>query len=166
MNSLEKYLRDNKSLFDQEPPAGHLERFEQKMKRKPTRIIAMRQIIAIAASIAILLSVSALAWQHFKKLDETLICENAGDIKNCYLKKMNIVAGQIDALTQNFDQFSRQQLMNDVIDIINIANDDFENELPEELPEDVARTILTDHYNQILESLELIVNQLEVVNNS
>ena len=165
MNSLEKYVRDNRSLFDEEPPAGHVERFQQKMRRKTAKNVALRRVLSIAASIAIL-TTAGIMWLYREKQAEIKVFENASDMKICYLEKMNMVAEQIELLTTDFDNASRQQLINDVHDIINIANDDFESELPEELPEDVAKVILSDYYRKILESLELIVHQLEIVKNN
>ena len=162
MNSLEKFVRDNSSLFEEEPPIGHFERMGQKIKRKPAKMATLRWGLSIAASIAILLSVG-IVWKYAAKPNETTICENTDDIKFCYLNKMNIVAVQIEALVQGFDQWSREELMNDVLEIINIANGDFESELPDDLPDEIIREILLDYYSHILESLESMANHLEII---
>ena len=157
MNRLEEYIRDNKSLFDEEPPAGHFERMQQKMNRKSGKIIALRWSVSIAASIAILLTAGVI-WQNAgKQNDRIILCENVSDMKICYLDRMYEVAGQIEQLVTDFDPWDQQQVLDDVQNIIDTVSDDFESEIPEELPDDMAKAILSDYYRQNLESLEMIV---------
>ena len=159
MNNLEKYIRDNRSRFDEEPEAGHFERLQQKMTRKSGKIIALRRSISIAASIAILLT-AGLLWHHSGKQSGILLCENVSDMKICYLDRMYEVVGRIEQLVMDFDQWEQQEVLNDVQNIIDAVNDDFESEIPEELPNDRARAILSDYYRQNLESLEMIVESI------
>ena len=160
MNSLEQYVRENKSLFDEEPAAGHFERLQIKMERKSGRIIALRSIISIAASIAIIMS-AGIVWKYAAKRDIIVICENASDMKICYLDRMNELAGQIEELITDFDQWDRQMVMSDVQDIIEAVSGDFESELPEELPEDMTKEILSDYYRRNLEGMEMIVESIK-----
>ena len=163
MNCLEEYIRDHKSLFDEEPAAGHFERLQKKGTRTATSSrqlnIALRWGISVAASIVLLLS-AGLIWQNSTTQNGLMVCENAADMKICYLNKMNVVAGQIEALLMDFDQWDRQEVMNDVQDIIASADSGFENELPEELPDDLAKELLSNYYRQNLEGLEMIVNSI------
>ena len=160
MNNLEKYINNNKNLFDEEPASGHFERLQRKMNRKSKRIITLNWSISIAASIAIVFLVGAI-WQQTGKKDEmTIICENAIDMKHCYLEKMNAVASRIEILTKNFDPWEQQQIMTDVQNIIDMADSNFESEIPEELPEKQAKAILSDYYRQNLESLKMIEKEL------
>jgi len=153
MNRLEEFISNHKNLFDVEPPTGHFERLQEKMNPKSGRIIALRWGLSIAASIAVVLSV----WQYTAKQNGMMICENATDMKICYLDRMNEVASQIELLIRDFDQWDRQDVMNDVQNIIDTVKDDFESEIPEEVPDDVAKAILADYYRQNLESLEMIL---------
>jgi len=165
MNHLEQYIRDRKSLFEEEPAPGHFERLQQKMNRQSRRTIALRWGLSIAASIAILFSVGVIIRQHPVKQDTMLAgCENAADMKDCYMNKMNVVAGQIEILSQGLNSWDRQQVMTDVQNIIDTAAGGFESELPEELPAKEAHLILSDYYRQNLESLEMIVKELEIIN--
>ena len=167
MNSLEKYVQDHKSLFEEEPAAGHFERLQEKMIRESRQTvmlskktsIALRWSMSIAASITILF-LAGIVWQNSTKVKGTMLCENAIDVKVCYLDKMNIVAGQIEAHIKDFDYWDQQEVMNDVQNIIASADSDFESKLPEELSEDVAKAILADFYRQNLEGLETIVNSI------
>jgi len=161
MNSLEQYIRENRSRFDEEPATGHYERLQQKMNRKSVRIAALSWSISIAASVAIVL-LTGIIWQQTPKQGNGMItCENAIDIKSCYINKMNVVAGQIGALSQNLDPWDRQQVMTDVQNIIDAAGSGFESEIPKELPEHETRLILSGYYRQNLESLEAVVDRLK-----
>ena len=160
MNKLEQYISDRKSRFEEEPPAGHFERMQQKMNRKSRRTIVLRWSISIAASIAIVIF-AGIAWQSTgKHNNEMAICENTVNMKDCYLNKMNVLAGRIEALTKKLDPWDRQQIMIDVRNIIDTADSGFESEIPEELPVDEAKLILSGYYRQYLESLEMIVKEL------
>jgi len=160
MNKLEKYISDNKNLFDEEPVSGHFERLQEKMNRKSRRIVVLRWSISVAASVAIIFLAGVLWQQNGKNDDMMLTCENAIDMKQCYLTKMNDVANRIEILTKNFDPYDQQELMTDVQNIINMADNGIENEIPEELSETKAKEILSDYYRQNLESLEMIEKQL------
>jgi len=160
MNRLEQYIRDNKSQFDEEPVAGHFERLQQKMTRRHGKIIALRWSISIAASIAIILTAGML-WQNSGKPNSIILCENASDMKICYLDRMYEVASQIEKLVMDFDQWDQQQVLDEVQNVIDAVKDDFESEIPEELPLDKAKEILSDYYRQNLESLEMIVESIK-----
>lgn len=160
MNRLEQYIRNNKSLFNEEPAAGHFERLQQKIDCQSKQIIALRRNISIAASIAIVFF-AGVVWQHSGKQDNGLTaCENADNMKDCYLNRMNTVASRIKLLTVNLDQWDQQQVMTDVQNIIDIAGNGFESEIPEELPAKEAKSILSDYYLQNLKSLEMIAEEL------
>jgi len=169
MRNVEQYIRENKSLFDEEPEAGHFGRLQQKMTRRHGKIIALRWSISIAASIAIILMAGVL-WQNSGKPNSILLCENVSNMKICYLDRMYEVADRIEKLVVDFDQWDQQQVLNDVQNVIDAINDDFESEIPEELPDDILKAILSDYYRQNLESLEMIVEsitnyELQITNN-
>jgi len=161
MNRLEQYIRDRKNLFDEEPMPGHFERLQQKMNRKSQRRVALRWCISIAASITILFLVGIFRQPAGKQDIGKIVCENSGDMKSCYLSKMNAVADRIEALSKNLDLWDRQQIMIDVQNIIDTANSGFESEIPKELPKKQAKAILSDYYRQNLEGLEMIEKKLK-----
>jgi hypothetical protein len=160
MNELKQYIKKHKDLFEEEPPKGHFERLQQRMNHQSRRTVALRWSISVAASVAIAF-LTYTVWQNTGKQDNrTILCENTIDMKACYLNKMNIVAGHIQMLTENLDPWTRQQVMSDVQNIIDTADSGFENEIPEELPNDKAKSILSDYYRYNLECLEMIAKEL------
>ena len=164
MNKLEQYINDRKRQFEEEPPSGHFDRMQKKINHKFMRISVLRWSISIAASLAIVFFAGNV-WQSARKQhDKTMVCENAIDMKNCYLNRMYAVANRIEALSTHLDQWDRQQVMSDVQNIIDLADSDFESEIPEELPDDKVKLILSGYYRQNLESLEMIGKTLEMIN--
>ena len=164
MNRLEQYIQDRENRFDEEPPVGHFERLQQKIDRKSRRTVMMRWSISVAASVAIIIS-AGIIFQHTGKQNVELTgCENTDNMKLCYLDKMYDVAGQIDSLTMNLDPWDRMQIITDVQNIIDMADSGLENEIPEELPTNEANLIFSDYYRQNLESLEMIVEDLKIMN--
>ena len=164
MNKLEQYIRNRKSRFEEEPPAGHFERMQQKLNRKSKKITVLRWSISIAASIAIVISAGIVRQYTGKQDVGPAGCENSIDMKDCYLAKMNTVAVQIEELSKNLDQWDRLQVMTDVQNIIDIADSGFESEIPEELPTNEAKLILSNYYRRNLESLKRIAEELENMN--
>ena len=160
MNRLEQYIRNHKNRFDEEPASGHFERLQQKMNRRSGRIAALSRNVSIAASVTIIL-LAGMLWKNTGRQDNRMaICENSSDMKLCYLDRMNAVAVRIEALTENLDPWNRQQVMMDVQNIMDAAGSGFESEIPEELPEHEAKSILADYYRQYLESLERMAGEL------
>ena len=174
MNRLEEYIRNNKNLFDEEPATGHFERLQQKINHKTLQTTKCRNAerhtattkilrwsISIAAFIAILFTVGMI-WQYVGRQNSVImVCENANDIKICYLDQMYAVASHIEELVSDFDPWDQQEVLTDVQNIIEAADSDFESELPGELPDDVAKTILSDYYRKNLEGLERIVQSIK-----
>jgi hypothetical protein len=156
MNRLEQYVKDCRSQFEEEPPAGHFERLQEKMNNKSQRITLLRWSVSVAASIAIVILAGIMLQYPEKQYDNMSLCENTIDMKACYIEKMHTIAGQIEELTRDLDPFERQEVLFDVENIINEVEGDFESELPEELPDTEAKLILSDFYRQNLESLEMI----------
>lgn len=63
MDQLEKFIRDNREqLMDHEPAAGHMDRFEKRLKEtaRKTRIIHMTRRISRMAAVALLALMSSL----------------------------------------------------------------------------------------------------------
>ena len=157
MKNLETYINENRHSFDEEPNTGHFKRFQQKTARKRNLTI-VKWSVSIAASICLLISVGVMLYQYDSHGNNlAMSCENAVDMRACYLNKMMALAEKIDILTQDFDRWDRMEVMLAVQTIIDAtANSFLESELPNELPEERARTILSDYYQRNLQGLELI----------
>ncbi len=89
MEKLEQYIRHHPYRFDEEPDPGHVERMQKKIQAKQHARVFSRLIVSIAASVALLFS--AGLWYIYQPSDTLTVCDNADDMKRCYLDKMNDV---------------------------------------------------------------------------
>jgi hypothetical protein len=164
MRNLETYITENRNSFDEEPNSGHFKRFQQKTNRKRNLKI-VKWSISIAASICILVSAGIMLYQYDSHGNNNIAmssCENAIDIRACYLNKMMALAEKIETLTQDFDRWDRAEVMMAVQTIIDAtANSFLASDLPNELPEERTRTILSDYYQRNLQGLELIAQVVQ-----
>ena len=164
MDKLDQYIKNHQQAFEEEPAAGHFERLQQKINIRHRKTISRhRWNLAAAASLLLLLSAGVILQQRLNRPSGLIaLCENSEDMKQCYLSKINDVIYRIDELSKTFDMedWEREAVMDDIHDLLQ-NNNDFEKELPEELPEDVVNSILSDYYQRNLESLHTIVQALE-----
>ena len=164
MKNLEIYINQNRNSFEDEPNAGHFKRFQQKTARK-RHLKIVKWTISVAASICILVSAGIMLYQydsHGNGNNVAMSCENAIDIRACYLNQMLALAEKIEAMTQDFDQWDRMEVMLAVRMIIESVTSGFlADELPRELPEERRRTILSDYYQQNLQGLNLIAQAVQ-----
>ena len=61
MDKLEKYVAENRNLFDDsEPSEGHLDKFREKLESQPVASLGMNRslLLKVAAGLLILLTVS------------------------------------------------------------------------------------------------------------
>jgi hypothetical protein len=162
MKNLETYIIENRNSFDEEPNSGHFKRLQQKTNRKRNLTI-VKWSVSVAASICLLVSVGVMLYQYDSHNHIAMSsCENAIDMRACYLNKMMALAEKIEILTQDFDRRDRAEVMMAVRTIIDATtNSLLESELPNELPEARARIILADYYQRNLQGLELIAKAIQ-----
>lgn len=164
MDRLKTYIDHHREAFDDEMPrAGHVERFEKKLERSTPHRVAFRLVWAAAAAIVIFLSAGLWLWQPFGSSSGpvTVICENTDDMKSCYLSQMYETAEVIDRLSAQLDTFTRGDMQMEVADIIQTSRR-FDRELPESLPEQETKEILSDYYKHNLAALQQIAQALTI----
>ncbi|GHV26033.1 hypothetical protein FACS1894176_05950 [Bacteroidia bacterium] len=160
MSHLEQFIRDNRLAFDEQPPAGHRERLEQKINQQHRKTIALWWTAGIAASVAIVIF-AGLFWQQPSITNTELLCENSANMQYCYLEKMDVVAGQIEELIKDYDPWDKQEVMDNVQEIIEATQGtDLADELPPELSAAEHKAIISDYYQHNLSSMEGIVYSL------
>jgi hypothetical protein len=159
---LERFIKDNFPAFDEEPASGHYERLQAKQGkvRRRAKIFFISQMAAAACVVAVFTVTFFLNGHAPDTPQETVVlCENAADMKSCYLSKMNDVAEQIRKIAATLDNIDPQEVMIEVDNLL-ATGDDIEQELPEELSDDAAKAVLVNYYQQYLESLQTIAQLL------
>ena len=176
---LERFIKNNLSAFDEEPASGHHER-QALARERAKRFVVLRRyarrqarreksspylrkaaLFAVAASVAVvMLNIFILHNRPSAASPDTVVlCENAADMKSCYLGKMNDVAAQIREIAATLDNIDPQEVMIEVDNLLATC-DDIELDLPGELSDEAATAVLTDYYQHHLESLQSIIRQL------
>jgi hypothetical protein len=162
MKNLERFIKNNLPAFDEEPASGHFERLQAKWEhtRRRTKTLTISQLAA-AACLAAVVTVIALVYDRPAATSPEIVvlCENAADMKSCYLSKMNDVAAQIQKMAETLDSIDPQEVMMEVDNLL-ATGDDIELALPDELPDDAAKAMKANYYQRHLESLQSIAQQI------
>ncbi|MDR2359161.1 MAG: hypothetical protein LBD87_05110 [Prevotellaceae bacterium] len=158
---LERFIKNNLPAFDETPAGGHYERMQAKwtQARRRAKIFSISQMAA--ACIIAAFAVTIFLYDHTPATpqDTVTLCENAADMKSCYLSKMNDVAAQIRAIAATLDNIDPQEVMIEVDNLLATGND-IEQELPDELSGEAATAVLANYYQHTLESLQTIIQLL------
>ncbi len=166
MDPLKTYIDKHRAAFDEEAPrAGHFERLRQRQQVPAKRRRAFRLQWAAAASVLLFLS-AGLWWLSRPEPvtgPVTVLCEDSGNMKACYLRQMEATAEAIDKLSEKLEPFVRDEVQTEVSDILD-NNRAFDRDLPEELSDKEAKEILSDYYRYNLEVLQRIARQIAMNN--
>jgi hypothetical protein len=159
-NNLERFIKNNFPAFDEEPASGHYERWQAKRAkaRRRTKLLVVSQLAA-AACLAAVVTVLVNDRTPATPQGTIVLCENAADMKSCYLSKMNDVAEQIREVAETLDGIDPQEVMIEVDNLL-ATGGDIELEIPDELPDDAAKAMRVNYYQQHLESLQSIAELL------
>ncbi|TSA38652.1 MAG: hypothetical protein D4R64_02430 [Porphyromonadaceae bacterium] len=109
MNSLEDFIKENKEMFmNNEPPEGHFERFELRLKQMQRRnkIRFITRISSIAAIGLLLITSSIFIYDRYFDREPVLI--NLGDLNPQMQKVEYYYTSQIDQLSVGIDSLSAE----------------------------------------------------------
>jgi hypothetical protein len=163
MKRLQKYLTDNRNVFDDnEPMDGHLERFAERLNRRNSKhrqSLKRRFVLtfAVAASIAIIVETGI--WRLSKLNDAQPEINEFAETETFYKMQMN---GQIESILCKLDKAdpeTRRQLDEDLRDIIE-ENRAFLDEIRTHNNSELAIYYLVEHYRINLATLQAISDRL------
>lgn len=107
MNPLEDFIKENKDMFmNNEPPEGHFERFEERLKnmQRRNKIRFITRISSIAAIGLLLITSSIFIYDRYFDNDSTLI--SLGDLNPEMQKVEYYYTSQINELSVGLDSLS------------------------------------------------------------
>jgi len=181
MKNLKDYIKENREAFDdQEPAAGHFERFEQLLdkqtreekkdkEKKTEKRIYLTKFISVAASIAILFVVGIKLYQPNRIIQTDIRnIENPENQTNSdefattneyYRQLMEAQIADIMCKLSYTDSENQSQLSTDLEKIIRY-NKDFLEEIATSTDEELAIYYLIKHYKANIEALENINEKL------
>ncbi len=164
---IEDYIKNNLDAFDEEPIAGHFERFERKQQASQRRkIVWLSAPLAVAASVVLLVAFGIFT-PHMQQPNAIAVvpCEQSTNMQACYFDKMNEMVAQIDRLTYQMDSWDQQLVRDEVANIIEAARE-AEELIPEGLPANESRQLLAGCYQQNLQSLQMIAELVQETSNT
>ncbi len=171
MDKLKHFVDSNKEAFEDELlPLGHFERFEKKLPAPYKRRNRLIGIFSVAAAAAVALFV-IFSIQHDIKdapihQSATYSCETQQEIEELrfyYNMQMNELYAQIRALYKSDQAPGGLELLQESKQVIK-SSQDFENDVLPGLPcSEAGLFAMNQHYSTSLQSLNIMLNQMEMV---
>lgn len=154
MDSLKKYITENKDRFEGELPEGHRERFLEKLDRcrqaqsagTPTKWTPLKQVGRIAASIAAVFVLAFFIGNFFQK-------ESLSSTAASYRSKLEEMKNQILRLSQRAAPEMQEYTINTLENIL-FESVPLQEQLPEELSSREKEKILEEYYNQKMQGVK------------
>ena len=172
MNKLEKQIKANRQRFDnQEPPAGHMVRFEQKLQRRQSRspfsripyAVKAAAVIALVALSSILIYEQArLYYQNNRVLSLRDISNELGEAEFYYTSLINTKYREIDRLNIN-DPKQKEMLMVELEEMDRLFHS-LQKDFQANPKDERVINAMISHYQLKLEVMSQIIKQLEEVN--
>jgi len=171
MESLKKFIKENRSAFDDKEPAeGHLERFEERLnllthEKQNKRTLRIRLITGFSVAASILLIIMAGVWFHsLPKIEKTDLTERSDKTEfsvtnQFYAEQMNKKIAQIQCKLAAVSPDIRNQLEKDLHQIV-MDNNQFVQKMQNENNENLAVYYLVKHYKIKLQVLNFISDKL------
>lgn len=171
MNELERIMKENSAKFlDQEPPAGHFERFEQKLakQKKKARIINLSKRISRYAAIGLLVLMSSLwAINEFIQPEERTL--RLSDVNQEYQEVEFFFTNQIDSkyeYIQNTDFVEDEEYKTNLLqelDKMDIVYETLQKELGANPDDERIIQAMIRHYQTKLKIMSDILKRLQQI---
>lgn len=167
MDKLKQFIDNHWDEFENDSlPEGHLDRFEAKLKKEKgrTRKLALAVCFLTAAAVLVLL----LLIRPTIEMPESgeITCESAQEIREVrlyYQMQMGEVVARMETIYQAKQAPGAADLLHESKQILS-ENQSFEEEVLPTLPcSNDGLYAMTQHYNNSLESLNIMLNQMERV---
>lgn len=163
MDKLKDFIDNNKQAFDDiELPAGHDERFSNKLngRRKLTVRRRLAWVIATAACLGILFTIQT----QYTKEKMNNLCEMSTEIQEVrmyYNMQLSATIAQMEELYQENQTPGRLELLKQTQEVIAV-NQDFENRILPTLPcSDEALFAMNQHYDASLSGMNILLRQMQ-----
>jgi len=172
MNKLEKQIRANRQKFDsQEPSAGHLERFEQKLHKQPSRFLFSRIPYALKAAVVLLLVAlssiliyeqARIYYTNQRVVSSQAISAEFGEAKFYYTTLINNKYQEINRL--NIDDPKHNEILMSELKEMDKLFHSLQKDFQSNPNDQRVINAMISHYQLKLEIMSQIIKQLEEVN--
>lgn len=169
MKTVEEIVRSNRSFWDdQEPEAGHFERFSVKLELRRQAVIPKRSIVPYllrAAVVTLLVTLSSLwTWDHFirpgsKRMTLSEVSPQYREVENYYLHQVNLMQDEIQNTDIQTNPEQKVMLMSELksMDSVYVS---LQKELKANPNDERIISAMIEHYQTKLEVMTYIVDQL------
>ena len=171
MESLKKYIKENRAVFDDKEPAeGHFERFEERLnrhlsKKQTKRTLKVRLITTFSVVASVLLLIMAAVWFHSSsETGKNQLAEQPNPTEfsvtnQFYAEQMNEKIEHIQCKLSVVSPDIRNQLEKDLHQIVT-DNKQFVQKMQQEDNENLAVYYLVKHYEINIRALKFISDKL------
>jgi len=172
MKTVEEIVRSNRSFWDdQEPEAGHFERFSVKLELRRQAVIPKRSIVPYllrAAVVTLLVTLSSLwTWDHFirpgsKRMTLSEVSPQYREVENYYLHQVNLMQDEIQNTDIQTNPEQKVMLMSELksMDSVYVS---LQKELKANPNDERIISAMIEHYQTKLEVMTYIVDQLKTI---
>lgn len=171
IEELEDMIKENRALFQQEEPqAGHLDRFlekyDQKSVRKSKKVIFRSTIaIPLAASLLVILGISIFMKTGDNKQTKDYFAqvENQDDPYEIYITYMHEVGDTYQELSTSTAMMNTSDNQEFLTTLANITDENrpITETLPEEMSDAEKAKIARDYYNERLNGVETLKKSID-----
>jgi hypothetical protein len=169
MDKLKHFIDTHKGAFEDDlPPAGHFGRFEKKLPASSRKQLKWKPALAVAAAAAVTLFVFI---RTLSEMEDTPVQQTnmyAGEtqkeideLRFYYNMQLDEVSAQIRALYKSEQIPGGLELLKETKKVIKNSHE-FEDAVLPTLPRsDAGLFAMNQHYGNSLESLQIMLNQME-----
>lgn len=168
---LEQLIRDNRSLFDEDAPEGHFERFQQKLNKEPIPIRKNRKklFLQIAAAVAFVLLLGNQVRMYLQMPADKQESYSLASVSSEYGEAEFYYTSAID---QGMEQWNKlmddgmisleeQQMMQQEIDEFETTYQKLQQELKANPGDERVVNAMLELYQTRLSIIHLIIEKLE-----
>jgi hypothetical protein len=171
MEELRNHIQENRALFDtEEPSAGHMERFAQKLaqKHKASSRFSFGYILK-AAAITLLIVLSGLwVYEHTPYSEPRVEINSLSDISPEYQEVeqyyVTTVNNKYDEIRQfNFEDKKQQKMLLQELEAMDSIYDELRRDLQANPGDERVINAMIQHYQTKVEVMNQIIDQLQNV---
>lgn len=169
MKNIEDIIRNNRDLFNADPPAGHFDRFSRKLEARFGTVVVKRSIVPYllkAAVVTLLVTLSSLwTWDHFirpesKRMSLSEVSPQYREVENYYIHQVSLMENELTEMEISNNPEQKEMLLNELksMDSVYVA---LQKDLKANPNDERIINAMIEHYQTKIEVMGFIVNQLK-----
>lgn len=165
MSKLERYMKENRLLFDSDAPAqGHEERFLQKLQRKPAGGVNIRHVLQVAASVAVILASAFVLIRQNQSGDRRAETGITQEMKEADIYFASEVDARYDRIREfSFENSEEKAVLLDELKELDAHHQQLMTDLKANPDDERIINALIRHYQIKLEVMDQIIDQLNQI---